>query len=305
MRKRDRPPTPGARAELYAALDAYLAALRAGDPRRVRWLRGARCSENNVLLAPGDGLWATLTGLGSYDLRCADVSRGQVVFFGSVIETHDESPFTLRLQLRGGAIAQAECLVVRAADSGIPFPKPAFVHKAVLNATLAPAQRMSRAAMIALADGYFSTLERNDGTLHTRFHPGCNRVENGVQTTNNPDVSFLPSARLGCEAQFRLGIYRYDDRLRARRYPLVDVERGLVLAGGFIDHCGRLGRYRLSDGTEVESPVRRPHSFALLELFKLRDGAIEQIEANFITVPYHMPCAWSAATSRRPARPRA
>jgi hypothetical protein len=177
-----------------------------------------------------------------------------------------------------------------------------FAHKPVLHEVLPESARMPRAELIALADGYFSTLERNDGTLRTRFHPQCNRVENGVQTTHNPDIAFLPSARLGCEAQFRLGIYRYDDRLRARRYPLVDVERGLVLAGAFIDHCGRLGRYRLTDGTEVESPVRRPHSFCLLELFRIRAGAIEQIEANFITVPYHMPCAWSAPTSApRPA----
>ena len=281
------------RASLYAILDAYLAALRAGDPARVAWAREARCSENNVLLRPGDGLWATLSAMGAYDLRFADTQTGQVGFFGSVVETRDESPFTLRLKVAAGAIAEAECIVVRAADSGIPFPPPVFAPKPVLNEMLPKAARMPREDMIGLADGYFSTLERNDGTLRTRFHPRCNRVENGVQTTNNPGVEFLPSARLGCEAQFRLGIYRYDDRLRARRYPLVDEERGLVLAGAFIDHCGRVGRYRLTDGSEVESPVRRPHSFALLELFKLRAGAIEQIEANFITVPYHMPCAWA------------
>jgi len=34
------------------------------------------------------------------------------------------------------------------------------------------------------------------------------------------------SMTLGCKAQFELGNFRYDDRLRARRYPLVDVERG-------------------------------------------------------------------------------
>ena len=291
------------RASLYAALNAYLAALRAGDCTRVVWAPGARCSENNVQLRPGDGLWATLTGVGAYDLRFADTETGQVGFFGSVVETRDESPFTLRLKVAAGAVAEAECIVVRAADSGIPFPPPVFAPKPALNAMLPAAARMSRTEMIGLADGYFSTLEQNDGTLRTRFHPDCNRVENGVQTTNNPGLGFLPSARLGCEAQFRLGIYRYDDRLRARRYPLVDVERGLVLASAFIDHCGRVGRYRLTDGTEVESPVRRPHSFALLELFKLRAGAIEQIEANFITVPYHMPCAWAGATSTTPVPP--
>jgi hypothetical protein len=30
----------------------------------------------------------------------------------------------------------------------------------------------------------------------------------------------------------------------------------------------------------------------LSEAFKIRQGAIEQIEANFITVPYRMPSPW-------------
>ncbi|HLB31334.1 MAG TPA: hypothetical protein VJN91_07385, partial [Gammaproteobacteria bacterium] len=102
----------------------------------------------------------------------------------------------------------------------------------------------------------------------------------------------VPVARLSCEAQFRLGNYRYDDRLRARRYLLVDEERGLVLAAGFIDHEGRLGEYTLTDGKVLTSPIRRPHSYYLLELFKIKGGAIQQIEANFITVPYRMPSPW-------------
>jgi hypothetical protein len=161
--------------------------------------------------------------------------------------------------------------------------------------------------MIALANGYFETIERNNGMIRTRFHPHCNRVENGVQTTNNPDFP-LPIARLGCEAQFALGWYRYDDELRGRRFPLVDIERGIVLAHGFIDHSGRLGEYELTDGTRVSSPIRRPHSYCLAEAFKIRDGAIEQVEAVFHTVPYRMPSPWEGThfDSRTPqlsARP--
>jgi hypothetical protein len=40
--------------------------------------------------------------------------------------------------------------------------------------------------------------------------------------------------------------------------------------------------------------VRRPHSFYISELFKIDHGMIEQIEANFITVPYRMPSPWDA-----------
>ncbi len=291
-------PARTTRAELYAALDAYLAALEARDPERCRWADEVRHTENNVELMIGDGLWGTITGRGPYDLRFADVETGQVGFFGSIVETRDESPFALRIRVAAGAISEVETVVVRAADSGLKFPDPAFESKPVLNEILAPGERVPRARMISLADGYFDTLQLNDGTIHTRIHAHCARVENGVRTTHNPALTLISVARLGCEEQLRLGYYRYDDRLRARRYELIDEERGLILARAFIDHCGRLGRYRLTDGTDVESPVRRPHSFYVLELFKIREGAIEQIEANFITVPYRMRSPWDEPCRR-------
>ena len=40
---------------------------------QVNWVAGARHSENNVMLVPGDGVWATIDTLGSYDLRFADL----------------------------------------------------------------------------------------------------------------------------------------------------------------------------------------------------------------------------------------
>ena len=277
------------RAGLYRVLDQYLGALRNRDPGQARWAPVVIHVENNVVLPIGDGLWGTITALQDYDLRFADPETGEVGFFGAVTETHATSPLGLRLRVEQGAIAQVETLVVRAADSGLKFPDPQFHHKPVMNETLEEGARCSRQRMTAIANGYFDTLQLNDGTLRTHFWDSCNRVENGVQTTNNPQLALLPSARLGCAEQFQLGVYRYDDRLRGRRFPLLDVERGLVLAGGFIDHCGRLGRYRLTDGREVESPIRRPHSFYLLELFKIKEQRIQQIEAVFITVPYHMP----------------
>ena len=281
------------REDLYAALDRYCAALLARDAGRLAWAPDALVSENNVALEPGDGLWNTVTALGPYDLRFADAATGQVALFTTVTETRDTSGACIRLGVRDGMIAEVETLVVRQADEALVFPDPKFERKPVMEEVVAEAERSDRASMIALADGYFSTLELNDGTIRTRFHPGCNRIENGVQTTNNPDF-FVPVAHLSCEEQFAQGNYRYDDRLRGRRFPLVDEERGIVLAHGFIDHCGKLGEYQLTDGTRVTSPIRRPHTFYLSEAFKIRQGAIEQIEATFITVPYHMPSPWDS-----------
>lgn len=286
-------PYPLDRKALYQALDGYLAALKARDAGRIKWADRVRNTENNVALMVGDGLWGTITALGGYDLRFADTSTGQVGFFGTVTETSETSGFTVRLKVEpDGKVSEVETLVVRQSDSGIKFEGQKFEHKPVLNEIIPAAERTSRERMLSLADGYFDTLQLNDGRLFTHFHKDCQRVENGVQTTNNPNFPVVPVSRLGCEEQFKMGNYRYDDRLRGRRFPLVDEERGLVLAAGFIDHAGRLKDYKLTDGTLVKSPINRPHSFYLFELFKIRDGAIQQIEANFITVPYHMPSPW-------------
>lgn len=282
------------RAKLYAVLDRFLAALNARDPHSLDWAPGAQHSENNVMLEIGDGVWGTIDRLGDYQLRFADEKTGQVGYFGTIIEPIEESAFTLRLAVNeAGQIAECEMLIVRQSDSGIKFENCRYWDKPILHREVqAP---VAREEMVRLSNGYFDTLQRNDGTIHTKFHPDCNRVENGVQTTRNPEFAkIVPVSALGCEEQFRMGNYRYDDDLRARRFPLVDEERGLVLAFGFIDHSGRLREYQLTDGRIVKSPVLRPHSFYISELFKIDHGMIEQIEANFITVPYRMPSPWDA-----------
>lgn len=282
------------RDDLYGVLEDYLVALNDRDASAVSWGDASLTSENNVMLARDDGLWGTIEAIGDYQLKFADPSNGQVGYFGTVHEHIEESAFTVRLKVDdAGQIAEAETIVVRQSDSGIKFENPRYWHKPILNAGVETSS--SREEMIRISNGYFDTLQLNDGTLHTKFHPDCNRVENGVQTTHNPEFAkIVPVSALGCEAQFRMGNYRYDDRLRGRRFPLVDEERGLVLAFGFIDHSGRLAEYQLTDGRTVNSPVRRPHSFYLGELFKIDDGMITQIEANFITVPYNMPSPWDA-----------
>ncbi len=283
---------------LEGLIDQYLDALQRKDPSRLPWAPKARFTENNVELAVGDGLWATITALGPQRTRAADVQTGQAAFFGTVTETRETSGFALRLKIEDRRIAEAETIVVRISDMGAigggrnPFENAPYADRPIFHHSLAAAERRPRERLISVADGYFDTLQLNDGVLFTEFDPACVRHENGLQTTRNPAKPLGEISALGCADQFRLGYYRYDDRLRARRFPLVDEERGVVLAAGFIDHSGRLGRYTLTDGRTLESPIRRPHTFVLLELFKIRDGRILQIEAAFTAVPYRMPSPW-------------
>jgi hypothetical protein len=278
---------------LNGFLDDYLAALRAKDPSRLPLARNVRYSENNVMMKIGDGVWGTITGLGDYNLRTADPVTGAVGCYGIVQETNSIAMFALRLKVVDSKISEAETLIRRSEGIG-PFPsKPVLTEKAAFTEILPAEARSPRERMIAIADGYFSTLQLNDGVLFAPFYDDCDRWENALLTTHNPDLAkTIPTASLGCAQQFKLGNYRYDDRVRDRRFFLVDEERGLIMSAGFIDHAGRLENYTLTDGTPMKSSIRTPGSLCFLELFKIRGGKIQQIESLFIGVPYNMPSPW-------------
>jgi hypothetical protein len=290
-----RPPETLDRDDLCGHADAYLGALSARDPSRLAWADEVAFSENNVRLMVGDGLWNTVSGVrASYDLKVADPATGQVAWFGIVEEHGHPAIMALRLAVRAGKIAEVETVVCRSMEFG-PFPsiETYIAPRPRMLADVSGTQRRPRARMISIADGYFDTLQLNDGTLFTEFTDDCDRVENGLQTTNNPNIAGYPIAAMGCAQQFRQGQYIYDDRLRGRRFPLVDEEKGIVLAGGFIDHCGKVVDVTWTDGvTKTKSVFHFPHSFALMELFKIVDGKIAGVEAVFVTVPYNMPSAW-------------
>jgi hypothetical protein len=284
---------------LYGFVDQYLAALVARDPARLPWAASVQFTENNVTLPVGEGLWGTITARGADDLRAADPENGQVAYFGVVDERGNQAFLALRMKIEDRRIAEVETIVDRKGYGPGPFGDPSTLKAVpILLQNVAPENRRPRARMISLADGYFNTLQLNDGQLFTQFTDDCSRRENGVWTANDPNPdpqnhsSLSSYGKISCEAGFRLGNYRWDDRLRDRRFPLVDEEKGLVLAAGFIDHSGRLETYATTDGVKHESPMKSPHSFCLLEMFKIVDGKIRHAEAVFITVPYDMPSPW-------------
>jgi hypothetical protein len=278
-------------------LDQYLQALLNKDPSSVPWAKDLTFTENNVALKIGDGLWGTITDLGPEDVRAADPSTGEVMYMGAVSEHGQQSFFALRLRIKGQQVAEVETIVDRKGLGPGPFGDPAELQPLPILLEDVPAQRRApREKMIALADGYFSTLQLNDGHIFTVFDPACSRRENGVWTASDPhpdpQSTYSQFGKFSCEEGFKLGNYRWDDRVRDRRFPLVDEEKGLVLAGLFIDHSGRLQKYTTTDGVEHDSPVKAPHSFCALELFKIQDGKIRHAESVFITVPYNMPSPW-------------
>jgi len=149
-------------------------------------------------------------------------------------------------------------------------------------------QRRSRERLAAVANGYFSTVELNDGNIFTPFDTECGRLENGILTTAGNAGGAVSNISAGCEAGLKTGMYRINKRIRERRYPVIDVERGVVVATGFFDHANEFDHYTINDGREMKTALKWPNSISLIEAFKVRDSKIFRIEAVFTYVPYFM-----------------
>jgi hypothetical protein len=274
---------------LYGYLDQYLKALAAHKPAGLPLAANYKYSENNVFLKVGDGLWNTITAMGTGGVQFADVPDGEVGYLGVVQQTNTNSLYVMRMKVSGEKITQIETIVAGVAKLTLDH----FATRHWFEGMLPASERSPRDKMIQLVRGYFDTLQRNNGAIHTVFDPDCNREENASQSTNNPGNHVFPVTNLGCEAQFKTGYFYYDDRTRSRGFPVVDTERGLILARVFIDHSGNVSKYKLTDGRELEAPFHSPSSLCILELFRIRSGKILQIEATMARVPYNMPSVWS------------
>ena len=273
----------------------YIEALAEKNPANARLAPDVRFSENNVLMPVGnDGLWGTISSVREGEMMVADIETGNAAWFGIVEEHGNPAYLAMRIKVEDRLITEVETVLNRLPDMPKPFGNPDTVsHDPAFSEILPIEERRSRARLVAVADGYFNTVELNDGDVFTLFSDDCSRLENGISTTAAPPPGSgdgnSASIAVGCENQFKLGIYHINKRIRERRYPIVDVERGVVVASGFFDHANMFDRYSLTDGREMNTVLKWPNTITLLEAFKIVDGKIARIEAVFTYVPYFMP----------------
>ncbi|HEU4619757.1 MAG TPA: hypothetical protein VFV10_17090 [Gammaproteobacteria bacterium] len=279
----------------------YMAALVAHEPGKLPWAERVRFTENEVPLMIGDGAWGTVTKISSSPYVAADPVEGNVLWFGVVEEHGQPAYFAVRLGIEGGGkIAEVESVVGREGTPA-PFAKTdGYALDASFSARAPAGGRVPRERLVALADGYYNTMQLNDGQLFTAFDADCRRITNGVVA---PEGVAAPSAGAetggagdspsqSCSAQFENGLYKPVDRVRARRFPVVDEERGVVVAIAFLDHAARYVDYRTLDGASRKIPVEYPNSHVVLELIKLEDGKVHRIEGVAAFLPYLMPTIW-------------
>jgi hypothetical protein len=283
------------RACLQGFVDRYLDALVAHDPSRLPLVKDVRYTENGATLQLGDGLWGTVQARGDYKLYFLDPETQEAGFFGTMTESGRQVIVGVRLHIQSASkISQVETLVSRQSLGGGPGggKPPVMTPKPIFYEDVPAAQRRNRQQMMAIADSYFEGLEQATETL-TPFDPNCQRLENGMVTANNPDAP-PGMSRMSCGAQFATHFSPFISHVRERRYPIVDQQKGLVLAIAFFDHNGRIKDVKLTDGSNlhVPAPFDAPFAFELFELFKIQDGKIMRVEAVLNTVPYGSKSGW-------------
>jgi hypothetical protein len=271
---------------------------------------GVRYTENGQRLEVGDGLWRSAKAKGKYRLIVADTEARQVALIGTLEELNADPDMgtpavvALRLKIVDDEIAEVEQFIARNIDAAKRVEALGRPHPLFTQAVPEP-ERMSRADLIATANKYFTGMQQNDGKGDYPFAPDCNRIENGMQTTNrptpagesrpDPKTASNYSAQWSCREQFESGLLHFVTRIRDRRFVAVDPERGLVFAFVFFDHAaGETRTFTTANGRQVTAGPAQPWTWYIAELFKIENGLIRRIEATLERVPYGMTSGWSS-----------
>ncbi len=296
---------------LEGLVGKYLTALAAHDPAKLPTARGLVFVENDQPLKLGEGTWASVDGLGHYRHIFSDPEAGEVAVITTVKEHGTGAILDLRLKVQNRRIAEAESLIIRdprgaARYEALGAPAAEWLQP------VAPADRVPRDALVAVADKYLQGMVRNDPKGdYSFFDPDCNRLEHAQQTTNlkTPEAyghsSDTDFSSMGCEAQYKTGFLGFVTAIRDRRYVVVDEERQAVFAFADLDHNGTVRKIRLSTGKDFVIPAYFdvPRTLQAGEAYRMRAGKLWRIEMTLTELPYGMKPPFDAAPEPARAKP--
>jgi hypothetical protein len=262
---------------LAGFLDEYVAALAARDAARLPVAETVRFTENGRELALGEGAWQTAGEPVAYRDDLLDPMTGGAARLTAFHEADGIAQFFLRLAVVDRRIAEIETIVVRAGDVSWFAPENLAQLSNLFATPVEPAERHSREELIAGARAYFTAVE-TEGTAEfaqAPFAPGMNRIENGLQTTNVTRDALSERHTWSAELQLERAAYA-GTVIPDRRYPVVDTERGSVLA---------LAVFRFASGATIQAA----------EIFKVTDGRLREIRAVLRNLPVDTGTGWPAS----------
>jgi hypothetical protein len=263
---------------LQRHLDTYLNAVANHQPESAGLWVGFRQTENSLVIPEGQGVWKSVTGLGSIQRRYFDPVQSQAGYYGTVRMGDEEAVVAIRLKVQWNQVTEAEWFISRKSDPnmlGEPGKTPFNID--TLRATL-PAQRvvpkrerLQREALQAVVNTYFDGITNHNGYI-VKGHPGCTRYENGFPTFNSPmqpGMDIGNDGKTDCRTQADFGVAI----VAIRDYFIIDEEAQTVMVSAVFRR-------------EARNPKRRNH---FTELFHVDNGKIRDIHAAFYYAPEDRP----------------
>ncbi len=270
------------RACLEGTMTRYLDAMVKHDPAAAPLAKTVRFTENGIDLAPGEGFWKTIDGLGTYRQNVLDVRAHQSGAYLVAMEGGKPVLFAVRLRVENRQITEIETQVSHsnAEAGGWEIEK---LVKADPRMTYVPKgkERMSRAELVRIAMMYPQGLRAAKSFVADPDLPmieAAYRRENGM-TTGGPD-STRGAGTKNMKTQ-NLFIAGGRPNFQAR-VVAVDEDLGIVWT--------RVSWRRPAAVVNgVTGPARR---FVAFEAFKVYDGKLHAAEAFLRFEPLENTGGW-------------
>ena len=206
------------RADLQAAVDKYLDALRKGTPSGMPLASPAKYVENRKKIALGQGIWQKPLDI-NFHRSLLDVETCET--FTEIIHASSSHPYVLgtRLKIVDKGISEIETLVTDHDDwlfNAGNYLKYSSQEKWDI---LPPAQRTDRKTLINVANAYFDVFSDRSASSRVPWGIPCARLEGGAYT--NPKGDPQASCISGPPLEGTLKI--------ANRRFIVDLDMGTVV----------------------------------------------------------------------------
>jgi len=268
----------------------YMKELSKQDYSGLPWGNPVRYSENNVGMMIGEGFWGAGPSVIDETLILPDPETGNVLWYGITGE-HGQAAYSgIRLKVQGRKIVEVEGYHGREGTPDLFAPTDSYTLDRTYTQNLRNNERSERERMEALVDGWFNSRQLNDGEVFTRIADNCVQITNGVNVTS--EDHWAGALAQNCKAQLEQGLYKPVDRIRARRYPVINAETGVVVALSLEDHAARYVDYTSTRGVPLKVEVEYPNTRAMLQLFKIRNGQIERVDGISVFSPYYIQSLW-------------
>jgi hypothetical protein len=303
---------------LYSFIDKYFDAMLSRYPAAIAMAPQVKYTENEQTVKPGEGIWKTFSGRGSYRVYLADPATGQAAYYGDFSEDGGllVGVMALRVKVTEHRLTEIELITVREEKrpkgglglntAGIMTPR--MIDELDAQQFLTPSPVLlgpivtpqKREQLLNAAEGYFDAFRQSQGSL-APIDTQCARRENGVMATNNPDGPVIdaaqPTFRLfsgSCAEELDRGFFSALWKVRNVRPLVIDEKQGLVLTLAFLDNEGAAKSVAVKGVGPVVVPgeLRRPITFMTPQLFKIDDGKIRAVEGLSWPVPFGMRSAW-------------